>query len=278
MNDAHGLTKENMLRALPDVLKNDARMAAIAKAIAETLVNCIRDTDKLLIYPNIDNLPEELLDILAYDFKVDWWDYSYSLEEKRRTLKSSWMVHRRLGTRWAVRTAIAAIYPKVQISEWFEYGGKPYHFRISIDDANRKITSERHIRLLQVTEYYKNLRSHLEIVEYHSTHDPAASGVFIGGAAVRFSRRTFCEILPDRSVSCDVSVGGSTAGRHSRETLPEVLPERHVSTSVCTGGGTTGRISRVVHKEAARSFTMQVYPAAGQGQRSSRVTIKARKE
>jgi len=306
MNNTHGLTKENMLRALPDVLKNDARMAAIAEAIAGALVNCVRDTDKLLIYPDIDNLPEELLDILAYDFKVDWWDYSYTLREKIQTLKDSWIVHRRLGTRWAVKTAIAAIYPEVQINEWFEYGGKPYHFRMSIDDANRQITPERHIRLLQLTEYYKNLRSHLEIIEYHSVHDPAQSGVFVGGVSARFSRRKFREAMPDRNVSCDVYIGGGMAYKLScsafREATPdrnvscdiyaggsttcklshsafrEAQPERRDSTSIAASGSVTGGISRIAHKAATRSFTAPVYPVAGQGYKLSRITINAPKE
>lgn len=34
MNDTHGLTVENLLRTLPDVLKNDESMAALAAAIA----------------------------------------------------------------------------------------------------------------------------------------------------------------------------------------------------------------------------------------------------
>ena len=76
---------------------------------------------------------DQLLDILANDFKVDWWDANYTLEEKRRTLKDSWNVHRRLGTKAAVVLAISAIYPDTQVSEWWEYGGKPYHFKLLID-------------------------------------------------------------------------------------------------------------------------------------------------
>ena len=37
----------------------------------------------LRIYTRIDELPEWLLDILARDFAVDWYDRSYTLEEKK---------------------------------------------------------------------------------------------------------------------------------------------------------------------------------------------------
>ncbi|NCE66053.1 phage tail protein I, partial [Pseudoflavonifractor sp. 524-17] len=60
---------------------------ALAQAIAELLARRKEEIDRLLIYPAIDRLDEPLLDILARDFKVDWWDADYSVEEKRRTLK-----------------------------------------------------------------------------------------------------------------------------------------------------------------------------------------------
>ncbi len=288
MSDSHSLRKENMLRALPDVLRNDKSMRAIVEGLAAVLEKCAEDTDRLLIYPDIGRLPEGLLDILAYDFKVDWWDHGYTLESKRRTLRDSWAVHRRLGTRWAVKTAIAAIYTDVQISEWFEYGGKPYHFRLTIGDANRQITPERHIKLLQLTEYYKNLRSRPDIIEYRSVHDPVESGVFICGAATACSRRTLAHTEPDRRAS-DIIYAAGASGKCSRNTLLEAQPNRSVSDAVYAAGtsdvssqntlreaapdrrvsasvwmgGMSGADSRVRPSEPERKQTASIYPAAG---------------
>jgi len=100
----HGLTKQNLLASLPLVLQQDKSMMALADGIAELLSQRPDEIDHLRIYSAIDRLPEQILDILAYDFKVDWWDGNYSLEEKRRTLKGSWQVHKMLGTKAAVET------------------------------------------------------------------------------------------------------------------------------------------------------------------------------
>lgn len=167
MNDTHGLTVENLLRTLPDVLKNDESMAALAAAIAQVLSTRPSEIRNLMIYPRIEELPEDLLDILAYDFKVDWWDGDYALPEKRKTLKGSWQVHRMLGTKAAVETAISAIYPETQVSEWFEYGGEPYHFKLLIDSTFDGVAPEKHQRILERVSYYKNLRSVLDEVEYY---------------------------------------------------------------------------------------------------------------
>ena len=70
------------------------------------------EIEKAAIYPRIDELDEALLDILAYDFKVDWYGYDYPLETKRALLKSSFYIHRHLGTKGAVEAAIQSVYPK----------------------------------------------------------------------------------------------------------------------------------------------------------------------
>ena len=160
----HGLTKENMVGTLPPALRTDPSVVALAEALAGVLAERPREIDRLLIYPAIDTLDEPLLDILAYDFKVDWWDPEYSLEEKRRTLKSSWRVHRLMGTKAAVESALGAVFPGANVKEWFEYGGTPYCFRIDLPMLESGVTAERQRRVLSRVLYYKNLRSHLESV------------------------------------------------------------------------------------------------------------------
>ena len=187
MNSAHALTAENLLRALPEVLRNDESMAALAASVAQVLAQRPEEIRRLAIYPRIDEIPEELLDILAYDFKVDWWDADYTLEEKRRTLKDSWRVHRMLGTKAAVETAISAIYQNTQVSEWFEYNGEPYHFKLLIDATYENVDPAKHRRVLDRVEYYKNLRSVLDEVEYYDSGGSAI--VYFGAAAVG------CEIV-----------------------------------------------------------------------------------
>ena len=166
MNNAHGITKENLLASLPAVLANDDNMAALAAAVAEVLANRVDEIGRVDIYSQIDQLPNELLDILAYDFKVDWWDYSYSLQEKRNTLRQSWYVHKHMGTPAAVMAALSAIYPNSKVEEWWAYGGEPYHFRLLIPVDVSTLDASKHATVLSLVTFYKNLRSVLDSVEY----------------------------------------------------------------------------------------------------------------
>lgn len=166
MNDPHGFTKENLLNTLPAALAGDPKMVALAGAIAGLLVRQKEEIGQLSIYPQIGWLDESLLDILAHDFKVDWWDSDYSLEGKRRTLQSSWQVHRVLGTKAAVEMAASAVYPITTVQEWFEYGGKPYYFRLNVQLSDDTWDDRKHQRLKKRLQYYKNLRSWLEPIVY----------------------------------------------------------------------------------------------------------------
>ncbi len=181
MNE-YGITSENLLRALPPALARDENMLALASAVADEFALRPDEIKSLIIYSRIDDLPEALLDILAHDFKVDWWDYNYSLAEKRRTLKDSWNVHRTLGTKGAVEKAISAIYPDTKVEEWFTYGGDPYHFKLQIDITYEGVNPVKHQRVLDRVEYYKNLRSHLDNVEY--IYLPAGYCTSYGAAAM----------------------------------------------------------------------------------------------
>lgn len=192
MNNPYPINPENLLRTLPEVLRSDEDMLAVATAVAEALAERVSEIDSIRIYTRIDELPEDLMDILAYDFKVDWWDGNYTLQEKRNTLKSSWQVHRTLGTKSAVEKAMSAIYQDTKVQEWFEYGGDPYHFKLLIDVTYQNVDKTKHQAVLDRVDFYKNLRSVLDEVEYYATSVTAPQ--YVATACV-------AEIITDSAVA-----------------------------------------------------------------------------
>lgn len=182
---SNGITADNLLRTLPSVLQNDTSMQALASSISSVLAARPVEIDLLRVYTQIDSLPEELLDILAYDFKIDWYDPTYmTLEEKRKTVKNSWRVHRTLGTKGAVESALSAIYENSEVVEWFDYDGDPFHFKIQIDANYEDIDQEKYARVISLVSFYKNLRSVLDEVEFLATGGTASEYIYT--AAVGF--------------------------------------------------------------------------------------------
>jgi len=239
--NSHGLTRENLVATLPPALQKDPSAVALAEAMADLLARRPEEIEQLRIYPVIDRLDERLLDILAYDFKVDWWDANYTLEEKRRTLADSWRVHKLLGTKAAVETAIRAIYPNTEVQEWFEYGGRPYHFKLRLDLTGTFWTEERPRRILERVNFYKSLRSHVDGLEY--TRYPAQPArLYVGGAGGILSTMGIPQDtgLPEPSgvQSRTIYTGGTFAARTVLP-VPEDSTLPGATTILRTGGGCT---------------------------------------
>lgn len=152
---------------LPQPLTHDSKMIALAKAAADELLTASGLVQNVLIYSRIDELPEEIVDILAYDFHVDWYDFNYPLAAKRDLLKSSVRVHKKMGTKYAIEKALSALYPESEVEEWFEYEGEPGHFHIVCDVTNSRITAS-YSDIVRAVKIYKRISAHMDEVVYQS--------------------------------------------------------------------------------------------------------------
>jgi phage tail P2-like protein len=158
---SHYITAESLLEQFPAALAKDDNLYALASAIADVLNARKDEIDRIRIYPNIDNMPEDLLDILAKDLKVDWYDERFPLQAKRNLIKSSFMVHRTLGTKGAVAKALSDLYPGSSVYEWFEYGGNFPYFKVILDITNQFFEVS-HDEVIKTIDIYKSLRSKIE--------------------------------------------------------------------------------------------------------------------
>ena len=163
MND---IQNTDFITTFPPALKQDKQMLALGQLVAEELHITARESDKNIIYTYIDGLGENWLDSLAYDLHVDWYDYDYPIETKRKLLKNSVRVHQKLGTKYAVQSVLQDVYRTAKVEEWFEYGGRPYTFRIKIDIGNVGLSESTDSEIVNKMQFYKNLRSHCDGIYY----------------------------------------------------------------------------------------------------------------
>ena len=124
------------------------------------------DIQKLQNLANPDICDEKYLPFLAYAFKVDFWDESLSVDDKRRLISASLLLHQKKGTIWALERVFEALDMKASVSEWFSYDGDPYHFKIDVEiaDVTKIISQELIADLRSYVEIYKNVRSVLDEV------------------------------------------------------------------------------------------------------------------
>lgn len=77
--------------------------------------------------------PVDLLPYLAWALSVDRWDKNWPAEKKIASIQQSYWLHRRKGTRGAVRRVIEDMGFSATFAEWFEVGDEPGTFRLEVD-------------------------------------------------------------------------------------------------------------------------------------------------
>ena len=169
MND-NDIYSVDFTRSLPPPLKNDPEMNALGRVIAEQLQITARQIRQNIIYARIDELDEQTLDILAYDLHVDWYDYTHPIAAKRAVIKDSVRVHKRLGTLYAVKTALGSVYPESEIEEWFDYGGEHHRFRVVLDVTHSRAPAD-YVSIKKAVHFYKRLSAQMENMIYQCRVD-----------------------------------------------------------------------------------------------------------
>ena len=166
-DERYAISTENMIRKFPDALKLDESVLTIATTEAGWLERDLPDIDLARIYARIDEASEGLLDILARDLAVEWYDYDFSVESKRELVKTSFFVHKFLGTPAAVTRMLSAVFPGSWIEEWFQYGGEPHHFQVVIELRNARETANIG-EIIRAITMVKRLSSWLDGIVYQT--------------------------------------------------------------------------------------------------------------
>lgn len=77
--------------------------------------------------------PVDLLPYLAWALSVERWDKDWPVERKIAAIQQSYWLHRRKGTRAAVRRVIEGMGFSATFAEWFDVGDEPGTFRLEVD-------------------------------------------------------------------------------------------------------------------------------------------------
>lgn len=120
---------------LPTWMRGDVTDTALAMGVNRTMWAAAPKLAILSVWDVIDQLPEAYLDELAWALDIRWYDSGASIETKRSLVLNSDRVHQRLGTVEAVESVVTSYFGDSQVLEWFDYDGKPHHFRVFTTDA-----------------------------------------------------------------------------------------------------------------------------------------------
>lgn len=163
------MTAESLLSAFPYALSRTEVYEILGSLAADELEELIEQKDFAKLYARIDELDSNILDILAKDFKIDWWDANAGIEAKRKTFASCIDIHKKLGTAGAVKNALTSMYEGAAVSEWFNYDGSPYHYKVDVDLGDGLGSSEKFNSIVSKSRTFANVRSVLDSVTFECT-------------------------------------------------------------------------------------------------------------
>ena len=155
---------------LPDILGADPRLDAARVALERQLQLLSEAARECIFLPRLDELPEHVLDLLAEQYHVDFYEpLGMSVDIKRAFIRNAILWHRFKGTPAAVEQVLSRAFSIARVAEWHEYGGEPYFFRIHIDITSDDEDTDRDTlnRLRKAVRESKNARSWLEYYNFY---------------------------------------------------------------------------------------------------------------
>ena len=170
------LSGSRFTQIMPENLASQAETQAFAYAVGRQVEKLCAYSDAARTYAAIATMPEWLLDYMAVELRTPSYDENYSLKTKRALIQGSLLFYTQMGTPAAVNRIIETIFQAGHISEWWEYGGKPYHFKAYT--TNPAITSDDVEEFKRVLGTVKRLSAWLDEIVLDLSTPPAE--VFVG--------------------------------------------------------------------------------------------------
>lgn len=163
----------SLVDILPESLKSDSDVYAIAEALTPIFKEVYAKISLVTLY---DNIPDNLLDFVAYGENAPYYDTNLPPEQKRELIKKADYFHSHRGTPASVEELITAVFGEGKVEEWFEYGGAPGYFKVVT--SNTSVTQELANQFTRALDSVKRKSAWLEKVEITQMAD---MNLYFGG-------------------------------------------------------------------------------------------------
>lgn len=202
-----------LTQLLPASIAADTKVKNISLSVETILQTVAGQTAAVLLLPHLDELPEAIIDELAWQYHVDTYSADFAIEVKRQLIRQSIAWHHKKGTPAAVTDMLSTIYASAQLEEFWEYDGEPYHFRVTVgeDRTDSAQTIDDAIRVIKLS---KNVRSWLDGIKFRRN----ITGTIYLGAAMSKNKKV--ELFAHTELATNSLYIGGVIMRNRRQHLP----------------------------------------------------------
>lgn len=148
--------------ALPQIIGKEPWAKALAYAVNRQMRKLLDYADRVMIFANISSMSDTILDILAMELRLPYYDQSYSTAIKRELIRGALAYWAHTGTTGSLMTILTDIFGDAEIEEWYEYGSTHGYFRILTENPN--ITGDTLAQFKKTAQNVKRLSAWLEEV------------------------------------------------------------------------------------------------------------------
>lgn len=146
---------------LPIEFTRQPQVLGISYALKMAYQEFLRHQATVYVYAFIGGAPEYVLDLLAVELRVKYYNWNLDIDTKRDLIRTAIGVNMRDGTTYAVQTVIKTLFPSGSMEEWYQYGGDNNHFRVRLVAEECGFDVDELISSIQAV---KRLSSKLDII------------------------------------------------------------------------------------------------------------------
>ncbi|MEA4824908.1 MAG: phage tail protein I [Clostridiaceae bacterium] len=164
------LKNSQMTEVLPEAITEDPAVQALSYAVNRQIQRLLQYADTTRIICLVHKLPHKMLDVLAVELRTPAYKETFSLETKRRLVKSTLLYYAKMGTKTVVEQVVADIFGSGSVQEWYKYDGEPYRFKVATQ--NPGITGAMVEEFKEAVYSVKRLSAWLDDVVLELTTEP----------------------------------------------------------------------------------------------------------
>ena len=122
-----------LYQTMPGNLK-DPQTKAFMYACDRQIKKLLECAEKIKVWCALETVDEKFLDYMAAEYRTPFYKSSLNAYSKRELIINTQHWYMKLGTAKAINEMLLVVFSGsvTTVEEWFNYGGKPWHFRVKV--------------------------------------------------------------------------------------------------------------------------------------------------
>lgn len=152
--------------ALPPNFQTEENRA-LGYAVDRQLAKLMEFVKKVSVWSQLDSVAPKYYDFLAASLRAPYYSSEYDEKIRLEILKKTLQTYMFAGTVLAEEKLLKEIFDDAQFVPWYEYGGKPYHFKIVTPTEPSEELIQKFLVILQRVKAQRSILDGIDTKTYH---------------------------------------------------------------------------------------------------------------